>query len=68
MLPNANRSRLQESRVRGIEKARSTQKKKTYKSVWKLGRGSKGRETEEIEPISHAEKRDFQVKRSDNRI
>ena len=67
MLPNANRSRLQENRVRGIEKARSTQKKK-QKSVRKLGRGSKGRETEEIEPISHAEKRDFQVKRSDNRI
>ena len=31
MLPNANRSRLQESRVRGIEKARSTQKKNIKK-------------------------------------
>ena len=47
---------------------REVHKKKNIKSVRKLGRGSKGRETEEIEPISHAEKRDFQVKRSDNRI
>ena len=33
MLPNANRSRLQESRVRGIEKARSTQKKNIKKRL-----------------------------------
>ena len=61
-VPGSKKVGYAELRKREVHKKKNIQKRlETRKRI-------EGAGTEEIEPISHAEKRDFQVKRSDNRI